>query len=107
MAARARAAGSALSSRCGSPASRPVASPTPRIATRAKFAMLVSMKNAAVRLAISSFSMPPRFSAHAPSASPPAPPAGSSAFAPSSDMPTSVLTRQLIRRQKVTRKMAT
>ena len=85
----------------------PVASPVPMITTKAKFATLVSMKNAAVRLAISSVAIPPRFSAHAPSASPPAPPAGSRAFAPSSDIPTSVLTRQLIRRQKVTRKIAT
>ena len=74
--------------------------------TPTTLATLVSRKKATVRLAISDAGIPPRLSAQAPSARPPAPPVGNSALAPSSDIPISELTRQVMRRQKTIRKTA-
>ena len=52
-----------------------------------KFGRLVSAKNATVRRAMCSAFIPPFDSAHAPSASPPAPPAGNSELAACSAIP--------------------
>ncbi len=100
-------AGRIVRAQCDSPGNRPTASPSPMPITASTFGTLVSRKKATVRRAISSTDMPPRLSAHAPSASPPAPPVGNRALAPSSDMPTSQATRQLMRRQNTIRKTAT
>ena len=61
----------------------------PITATATKFAALLSTKKATERRAISSAGMPPLRSAQAPSASPPAPLAGTIEPAASSDMPSS------------------
>ena len=55
----------------------------------ARLARLVSRKKATVRRAMCSADVPLRLSAQAPSARPPAPPAGSSEFAASSAIPMS------------------
>ena len=83
----AMAAGMRVNARFVSPGSTRAARPTPTRITPTTFATLVSRKKATVRRAISVAGIPPRFSAQAPSARPPAPPVGKSAFAPSSDIP--------------------
>ena len=75
--------------------------------TPSTFGTLVSRKNATLRRAIRSVLMPLRWSAHAPSARPPAPPVGRTAFAPSSERPICALIRQLIRLQNTLRNTAT
>ena len=77
----------------------------PRTNTATKFAPLLSTKKATEWRAISSPGMPPLRSAHAPSASPPAPLAGTIDPAPSSDMPSSYVVRHVIRAQKTGRNM--
>ena len=54
-----------------------------------KFGALVRTKKATLRRAIRSALIPPWRSAHAPSASPPTPPAGTSTFVPCSAIPIS------------------
>ena len=72
----------------------------PSTNTATKFAPLLSTKKATEWRAISSPGIPPLRSAQAPSASPPAPEAGTSDPAPSSDMPSSYVVRHVIREQK-------
>ena len=60
----------------------------PAITTAAKLTELVMRKKATVRGTMRSAGMPMRRRAQAPSASPPAPPVGSSTFAACSDIPT-------------------
>ena len=75
--------------------------------TPSTFGRLVKKKKATLRRAMRPPSMPPRCSAHAPSARPPAPPVGTTAFAPSSERPIWALVRQRIPRQNTLRKAAT
>ena len=69
------------------PVSSPPAKPIANRISATKFGRLVRMKKATVRRAMCSAFMPPFDSAHAPSASPPAPPAGSSELAACSAIP--------------------
>ena len=59
----------------------------PTIAAHRKFGVLVITKNATLRRATYSEDKPPRRSAQAPSASPPAPPVGNSTFVACSAIP--------------------
>jgi hypothetical protein len=74
--------------------------------TPTTFGTLVRKKNATVRRAMCSALIPARRSAQTPSASPPIPPVGTIALAPSSDSPICVLRRQLMREQKTARNAA-
>lgn len=91
--ATARRAGTSVSPSGAGPSKIPKASPKPKTASAATLAALLSRKNAIDRAAIFCALMPRCESTHAPSASPPAPPDGSSADVPTSDIPI----RELIR----------
>ena len=65
----------------------PVAKPAPKSKSIPTGTALVSKKNATVLRAISSPGIPPRRSAHTPSAKLPAPPSGNKEPAPSSATP--------------------
>ena len=79
-------AGTKVSSTEPRPAMRPAKTPIPTITSAKKFAALVTTKNATERRAMCAVGIPASRSAQTPRASPPAPPAGSSEFAASSDM---------------------
>src|SRR3954469_14639757 len=79
----------------------------PSAATATKFTELLIRKNATERRAITSPGMPLRASAHAPSARPPAPLAGTIEPVPSSDHASSDAVRHDIRLQKIGRNIAT
>jgi hypothetical protein len=64
-------------------------------------------KKATLRVAIRSAGIPPRLSAQAPSARPPAPPAGTNAPTASSERASSVVVRALMRGQKTGRNIRT
>ena len=68
------------------PARMPRNTAIPTRISAKKFAALVTTKNATVRRAMWAVGIPASRSAQTPSASPPAPPVGSSEFAASSDI---------------------
>jgi hypothetical protein len=107
MTATASTAGTMVSAGERSDAPSPSHSTTPTTATAAKLATHLMRKKATLRVAIWSPGMPPRRSAHTPSASPPRPPAGTSEPTPSSARPISALVRNARRSQKIGPNMST
>jgi hypothetical protein len=100
------AAGSAVSSSERSGPMSPDAISVPSTATATKLTELLMRKNATERRAMRSTGIPPRCRIHAPSARPPAPLAGRSDPAASSDHAICALVRHDIRRQKIGRNMS-
>jgi hypothetical protein len=89
---------------CG-PTPRNIATPITPTAT--KLTELLINRNATLRRAIRVAGIPKRLRIHAPSATPPAPLAGTIEPTASSHSPISALERQVIRRQNTGRNIAT
>src|SRR4051794_4962540 len=107
MTSTARAAGTSVSQTgCDGPR-MPANTSTPTTTTAAKLIEDFNNRNATERRAIVSGFIPARESTHAPSATPPAPDAGTIDPVPTSDSPTSAAERQLMSEQNAGRNINT